>query len=31
MDIPDEIIQRLLGVEKGKQAEEGIKICIESI
>ena len=31
MDVPDEIIKRLQGVEKGKQAEEGIKICIESI
>jgi methylenetetrahydrofolate reductase (NADPH) len=31
MDVPDEIIKRLQGVEKGKQAQEGIKICIESI
>lgn len=29
MDVPDEIIKRLAGVEKGKQAAEGIKICIE--
>jgi methylenetetrahydrofolate reductase (NADPH) len=29
MDVPDEIITRLQGVEKGKQAEEGIKICVE--
>jgi methylenetetrahydrofolate reductase (NADPH) len=25
MDVPDEVIQRLQGVEKGKQAEEGIR------
>ncbi len=31
MDVPDEIIKRLSGVEKGKQADEGIKICIEHI
>jgi methylenetetrahydrofolate reductase (NADPH) len=31
MDVPDEVIARLQGVEKGKQAEEGIKMCIESI
>jgi methylenetetrahydrofolate reductase (NADPH) len=31
MDVPDAIIERLKGVEKEKQAEEGIKICIESI
>jgi methylenetetrahydrofolate reductase (NADPH) len=31
MDVPDEVITRLQGVEKGKQAEEGIKMCIESI
>jgi len=31
MDVPDEIIKRLEGVPKNKQAEEGIKICIESI
>ncbi len=31
MDVPDEAIKRLQGVEKGKQAEEGIKMCIESI
>ena len=29
MDVPDEIIKRLSGVDKGKQADEGIKICIE--
>ena len=31
MDVPDELIQRLKGVEKGKQAQEGIKISIETI
>jgi len=31
MDIPDEIISRLAGVPKEKQAEEGITICLETI
>jgi methylenetetrahydrofolate reductase (NADPH) len=31
MDVPDDLIERLKGVEKEKQAEEGINICIESI
>jgi methylenetetrahydrofolate reductase (NADPH) len=31
MDVPDEIVDRLAGTPKEKQAEEGIKICIESI
>ncbi len=31
MDVPDELIERLKGVEKEGQAEEGIKICVESI
>jgi methylenetetrahydrofolate reductase (NADPH) len=31
MDVPDELIERLKGVEKERQAEEGIKICVESI
>jgi len=31
ISIPDEIVNRLKGVEKEKQAEEGIKICIEQI
>ena len=31
MDVPDEIISRLTGVPKEKQAEEGISICLESI
>ncbi len=31
MDVPDEVIERLKGVDKEKRAEEGIKICIETI
>jgi methylenetetrahydrofolate reductase (NADPH) len=31
MDVPDQIISRLSGAPKGKQADEGIKICIEQI
>jgi methylenetetrahydrofolate reductase (NADPH) len=31
MDVPDEIINRLAGVTKEKQAEEGIAICLETI
>ncbi|MFA4915776.1 MAG: methylenetetrahydrofolate reductase [Syntrophales bacterium] len=31
MDVPDEMIERMKGVPKEKQAEEGIKICVESI
>ncbi len=31
MDVPDEVVERMAGVPKEKQAEEGIKICIESI
>jgi methylenetetrahydrofolate reductase (NADPH) len=31
MDVPDEIIKRLSGVAKEKQAQEGIDICVESI
>jgi len=31
MDVPDEIISRLSGVPKEKQAQEGIDICVESI
>jgi methylenetetrahydrofolate reductase (NADPH) len=31
MDVPDEIIDRLAGVSKEKQAEEGITICLETI
>ena len=31
MDVPDELIKRLSGVPKEKQAEEGIKISVEAI
>jgi methylenetetrahydrofolate reductase (NADPH) len=31
MDVPDEVVERLAGTPKEKQAEEGINICIESI
>lgn len=31
MDVPDEVVKRISGVPKEKQAEEGIKICVESI
>ena len=31
MDVPDWVIERLKGVEKKKQAEEGIAICCEQI
>lgn len=31
MDVPEEIVKRLAGTPKEKQAEEGIKICVESI
>ena len=31
MDVPDEVVDRMSGVPKEKQPEEGIKICIESI
>jgi methylenetetrahydrofolate reductase (NADPH) len=31
MDVPDAIVKRLADTPKEKQAEEGIKICIESI
>ena len=31
MDVPDSLIDRLKGVPKEKQAEEGIKICVEMI
>ncbi|MBN1569457.1 MAG: methylenetetrahydrofolate reductase [Acidobacteria bacterium] len=31
MDVPDTLIERLKGVPKEKQAEEGIKICVEMI
>ncbi len=31
MDVPDEVINRLSGVPKDKQAQEGIDICVEAI
>ena len=31
MDIPEDIIKRVAGVQKDKAAEEGIKICLETI
>ncbi|MFO7749523.1 MAG: methylenetetrahydrofolate reductase [Desulfobacteraceae bacterium] len=31
MDVPDEVVNRLAGVEKKKQAQEGIDICVEAI
>lgn len=31
MDIPEDVIARMKGVEKGKAAEEGLKICLETI
>jgi len=31
MDVPDEVIKRLAGVAKEKQAREGMAICLESI
>ncbi len=31
MDVPDEVIARLAGVPKDKQAQEGIDICVEAI
>ncbi len=31
MDVPDEVVKRLSDVPKEKQAEEGLKICVETI
>jgi len=31
MDVPDEMIERMKNTPKEKQAEEGIKICVETI
>ena len=31
MDVPDEVVKRLADTPKDKQAEEGVKMCIESI
>ncbi|MFH1490086.1 MAG: methylenetetrahydrofolate reductase, partial [Pseudomonadota bacterium] len=30
-DVPDEIIQRMEAAGKGKQKDEGLKICVETI
>ncbi|MFH1886802.1 MAG: methylenetetrahydrofolate reductase [Pseudomonadota bacterium] len=31
MDVPDEVVARMAGVPKEKQAEEGVTICVETI
>jgi methylenetetrahydrofolate reductase (NADPH) len=31
MDVPDDVVKRMADTPKEKQAEEGIKICIETI
>ncbi|MGC8492501.1 MAG: methylenetetrahydrofolate reductase [Syntrophobacteraceae bacterium] len=31
MDVPDDVVKRIGGVPKEKQAEEGIKMCLETI
>ncbi len=31
MEVPDELVKRLAGTPKEKQADEGVKICVESI
>lgn len=31
MDVPDEVVKRMAGVPKDKQADEGINICLETI
>ncbi len=31
MEVPEEVVQRMAGVPEEKQAEEGIRICVESI
>ena len=31
MDVPDSLIERISAIPKEKQAEEGIKICVEMI
>ncbi|MGZ3612539.1 MAG: methylenetetrahydrofolate reductase, partial [Thermodesulfobacteriota bacterium] len=31
MDVPDGMIERMKGVAKEKQSEEGIEICVETI
>lgn len=31
MDVPDEVVERIAGVPKEKQPEEGVKMCIEAV
>jgi methylenetetrahydrofolate reductase (NADPH) len=31
MSVPDDLIKRMSGVAKDKQAKEGIKICVETM
>jgi len=31
MDVPDEVVKRMAGIPKEKQAEEGIKLCVEDM
>jgi methylenetetrahydrofolate reductase (NADPH) len=31
MDVPEELVKRMAGVPKKDQADEGIKICLETI
>jgi methylenetetrahydrofolate reductase (NADPH) len=31
MDVPDDVVKRMAGTPKDKQAEEGISICVETI
>jgi methylenetetrahydrofolate reductase (NADPH) len=31
MDVPDEVIKRVSGAPKGKQSQEGIDICVETV
>jgi methylenetetrahydrofolate reductase (NADPH) len=31
MDVPDEVVKRMADTPKEKQAEEGLKICVETI
>jgi methylenetetrahydrofolate reductase (NADPH) len=31
MDVPDDVVKRIAGVPKEKQAEEGIKMCLETM
>ncbi len=31
MDVPEELVKRMAGIPKEKQADEGIQICLEAI